>query len=76
MYTYFLNATILNIVGRKNVEKNIAATSIRINELEAEYRELSTDVTEELAVSLGFVESDMKVFVGASSYDGFAKLGE
>lgn len=76
LYTYFLNATILNIVERKSVERTIAETNIHISELESAYMTASVDVTPDLAASLGFVESTAIAYAKRDASAGLARLGE
>lgn len=76
LYTYFLNATILHIVERKSVERDISEVTIHISELETQYMAKSAEVTPVLAQSLGFVEPEGIVFVQEGQHAGFATLGE
>ncbi len=76
LYTFFLNATILHIVERRSVERHISEITMHISELEAQYMELSADITPELADSLGFIEPRQVVFAQRGAYIGFAKLDE
>lgn len=76
MYAYFLNATIVHIVERKAVEKDIAAVTTHISELESSYMTMSTDITLSFAQEIGFIEPEKTVFASRDTYAGFAQLRE
>ena len=56
-YSYFLNASVWNVVERKNVEKEISVVGSRVALLEAEYFSETDKLTLATAKSLGFFES-------------------
>ena len=56
LYSYFINASVLNIVERKEIEKSLAETNSYVSSLEAEYFNHIDDMNLDLAASLGFKE--------------------
>lgn len=56
-YSYFLNASVWNVVERKNAEKEISIVGSRVALLEAEYFSETDNLTLATAKSLGFFES-------------------
>jgi hypothetical protein len=76
LYAYFLNATIVHIVERKALEKDIASVTTHISELEYAYMTLSTDITLSYAQDMGFIEPEKSVFASRDTYAGFAQLRE
>ena len=76
LYAYFLNATIVHIVERKAIEKDITTITTHISELEFSYMTMSTDITLSYALEMGFIEPKQTVFASRDTYAGFAQLRE
>ena len=62
-YGYFVNATIINIVGRQNTLQEVNALESLIGDLESQYSNLRNVLTHDYASSLGFNEPDDQIFV-------------
>ena len=54
LYAYLINATVLNVAARQNVEKNITRLSSETGKLEASYMSMKNSIDLNLAHSLGF----------------------
>ncbi len=54
LYFYFVNKTIMNVVARESIQRNIASLSGGIGELEFKYISLKNNVTLDLAHAQGF----------------------
>ena len=67
-YSYFVNASVLAVVERKNIEKEISLASSRSATLEHEYFAQSEKINISLAHSIGFYEPRAEHFAqrGAS----------
>ena len=76
LYIFFISLTVENIVAWKSYERQITKTTMNIGELESTYMELCTDVTPQLAESLGFNETENVIFATRGMSSGLAKLGE
>ena len=63
LYAYFINESVLNVVERKKIEKNILAANSRISILESRYFDYTHDIDLKLAMSLGFKETKDVIFV-------------
>lgn len=53
-YLYFVNGAIINVVERQKAEKEIAALSSRVNDLDSDYLTLNNKINLDYALSLGF----------------------
>jgi hypothetical protein len=62
-YAYLINRTVMNVVARENTEREIAALSGTIGELEFEYITLRNAVTLELAHAKGFQDATPTQFI-------------
>src|SRR3989344_3478930 len=63
VYGYLVNATIMNIVERKEAAQEIAFMRSSIGGLESQYNVLRNTLTYEYAKALGFSESREKIFI-------------
>lgn len=63
LYAYFLNATVSNIVERKQLQKDIAVYNTKISELEFTYIQQQNKITLEKAKQIGFQEPDNPRYV-------------
>jgi hypothetical protein len=58
LYFYFLSQTILNVIDRKNLESSVGSLSSQADSLEIKYIELSKTIDYNMALSMGFKESE------------------
>jgi hypothetical protein len=54
MYAFFVNQTILNVVERRDFQRDIAILSTKVGGLETEYIQKKNGITLEYAYTLGF----------------------
>jgi len=66
-YSYFVNATVLSVVGRKNAETEISLVSSQVSGMEAQYLSHVNELTLDLAYSRGFKEKKNVVFAQRKS---------
>jgi hypothetical protein len=75
-YVYLVNATIMNVVAREQIETNISDLSTTIGTLEYKYISLKNAVTIDLAHAKGFTDASPTSFLArkdaapALSYNG------
>lgn len=62
-YGYFVNATIINIVDRQNIIKEVYSLESLIGDMEAQYNNLRSILTYEHAALIGFNEPSNQIFV-------------
>jgi len=62
MYSYLINASVLNVVERKNIEKAISRLGSNVSGLETEYFVKVDSVDIGLAMSMGFKETGDTAF--------------
>lgn len=75
-YGYFIEASVGNIVERKNVEKDIALLNSSLGSLELNYVALKETVGVQKAYELGFVETKKVSFVEKTSENVKLTLNE
>jgi cell division protein FtsL len=63
LYVYFLSASVMQVVMRKEVNQEIASLSSRVSELESEYIDAQHKVSADFASHDGFVKTDEKIFI-------------
>ena len=63
MYMYFLCASVVNVVMRKDTDTRIAAVSSRITALQARYSDAEARITRDTAASLGLTTPVSKTYV-------------
>lgn len=66
-YSYLVRASIVNIVNRQSMEKEIVDLSSQVLTLESEYIKIKNNVTPEVAQSLGFVTASSQKFLAKNS---------
>jgi hypothetical protein len=66
-YTYFLAASVLNVVVRKQIDTDISTIHTTLDELEARYIVATTRINEETAKERGFIEREEKTYLTAKS---------
>lgn len=62
-YVYFVSASVVHIVARKDAETTLSRTATEVAELESQYFALSKDITRERAATLGLVPVEDTQFV-------------
>jgi hypothetical protein len=62
-YGYLVRTTIVNIVTRENMEKELALVSSKVLSLESEYVKVKNNVTLEQAQNSGFIQASNQKFV-------------
>lgn len=63
LYTYFVSATVMHVVLRKEIDHQISDMHSRISSLEAEYIAAQHAVSADIALLPGFVEASDKIFI-------------
>ena len=62
-YMYFVSASIVHVVMRKEVDAQIATLGTRVGQLESQYIEIQHTVSSDVATLKGFVVADKKIFI-------------
>ena len=62
MYVFFVNATVMNIVGRQTAERAASSVNSHISDLESQYLALASGITPEYAHSIGFAETKTEAY--------------
>lgn len=62
-YMYFVSASIVHVVMRKEVDTQIAQLSTHVSELESKYIDIQHSVSSDIASQKGFVTVDKKIFI-------------
>jgi hypothetical protein len=70
-YAYFLSASVVNVVMRKDVDAQLASAGTAMSELESDYIELQHALSADIATQKGFVAAPKKLFVDRTE-GGFA----
>lgn len=70
-YFYFINSTIFNIIGRKNIESENRTLSSNISELELQYLSATNNIDLDFAHSIGFKDASNAKFASASKFVSF-----
>lgn len=63
LYMYFLSASVVHVVMRKELNQEIANVSSYVSQLESQYIEAQHNMSNRIATLDGFVETDEKVFI-------------
>ncbi len=63
LYMYFLSASVVHVVMRKELDGKITEMNSRLSSLETEYIEAQHAVSEDIASLRGFTRTDQKVFI-------------
>lgn len=66
LYMYFLSASVVHVVMRKEVDKEIVALGTTVSELETEYIEVQHAVSADIASLRGYKVAEHKVFIDRS----------
>lgn len=62
-YMYFLSASVMHVVMRKEVDREYASLASEVSVLEAKYIDVQHKVSEDIATLHGFTKTDTKVFI-------------
>ncbi len=62
-YMYFVSASVVHVVIRKEINQEVLRTSSYVSQLEAEYIEAQHSVSNEIASREGYQEVDNKIFI-------------
>lgn len=63
LYIYFLSASVVHVVMRKELDREILHMSSYVSELESEYIEAQHSMSNRIATLGGFIETDEKIFI-------------
>ena len=66
-YVYFVNQTVVNVVERRAIEREIDDVSTDVSELAFEYMELKNSITRAVALERGFYEVGDTLFVSRNT---------
>lgn len=63
-YVYFVSASVVHVIVRKEINRDIAEVSSRISELEADFITAKDGITEETVVAHGFfITEPEKIYI-------------
>jgi hypothetical protein len=65
-YMYFVSASVMNVVMRKETDAQIRGLATHVGQLEAEYIDMQHSVSSDIASLRGFVVADDKIFIDRS----------
>lgn len=68
LYLYSVNRTIVNIVERQNIEKQIALINSELGNMEASYLGLKNKINFDYALSKGFVKVSNEKYVSRKTF--------
>ncbi len=63
LYMYFLSASVVHVVMRKEIDKEIVALGSSLSTLETDFIEAQHAVSEDIASLKGYEHADSKVFI-------------
>lgn len=63
LYVYFVSASVVQVVMRKEINQEISSISSHISKLEAQYIDEQHAVSDDVASMKGYVAIDDKVFI-------------
>ncbi len=76
LYMYLVNSTIVNVVGRQKIEKEISSINSRINDLESSYLSLNNQISFNYALSMGFVKLTSEKYVSRKALSANLSLNQ
>ncbi len=62
-YMYFVSASVVEVVMRKEVDKEMSVVGTRVSQLESEYIEMQHSISSEIASRQGYVVASKKIFI-------------
>lgn len=63
LYMYFVSASVMHVVMRKEIDSQIVEMATSISQLDAKYIEMQHSVSSDIASLKGFAIADKKVFI-------------
>lgn len=66
-YMYFLSATIMHVVVRKEVSQSMVELNSKVATLESQYIEVQHTISEDIASQRGFIATEDKIFVNRTN---------
>jgi Zn/Cd-binding protein ZinT len=69
LYFYLINASVLSVVERKNIERSISTVSSSVSVFETKYFTKINEMNIDLAISMGFKEKKNELFAVRKSAD-------
>ncbi len=63
---YFVSASVMNVVMRKETDAQISELATGVGQLEARYIDMQHSVSNDVATLKGFVVADQKIFIDRS----------
>ena len=75
-YAYMVHSTIVNVVEREKIVKDIREKSTTISELESIYFSTKNKINIELAHAKGFEDSEVSSFISKKSLTAFVSHNE
>lgn len=63
LYMYFVSSSIVDVVMRKQVDRELLTLGTTVGRLESEYIEMQHMVSSNIASQRGFVTADKKIFI-------------
>ena len=63
LYMYFVSASVMHVVMRKEIDSQIVEMATSISQLDAQYIEMQHSVSSDIASLKGFAIADKKVFI-------------
>ncbi len=75
-YAYIVHSTILNVVEKEKIVKDIRERSTRVGELETAYFKTKSQINIELAHAKGFKDTDVSNFISKKSLTAFVSNNE
>lgn len=63
LYMYFVVSSVVQVVVRQELDRDIAEMHSYISQLETEYIEAQHAVSEDIALQKGYIAADHKVFI-------------
>ncbi len=75
-YAYIVHSTILNVVEKEKIVKEIRNKSTKVSELEGVYFKTRNQINIELAHAKGFKDGDVSNFISKKSLTAFVSNNE
>jgi hypothetical protein len=63
LYVYFISASVVHVIARKEVDGEIARVNSHVSDLEAQYMAAKQAVAPETIAEYGFVPASQKVYI-------------
>lgn len=76
LYMYFVTTSVVQVVMRQEIERDITDVSARISELESEYIKAQHEISADIASHEGYLEIEEKIFISRTPSTLVLSLGE